>query len=71
LPTSSNAPSPEAIRSNDWMRVIVNHYHDDAMEEARVEVVRLIAIKANGDPQRLTAEDAGRLRAAAAAATLR
>ena len=50
----------------DWSRVIINHYHDEAMEEARIAVVRLVAIKAEGDPKRLTLEDANRLRAAAA-----
>jgi hypothetical protein len=50
----------------DWSRVIINHYRDDAMEEARIAVVRLLSIKAKGDPKRLSLEDAHRLRAAAA-----
>ena len=50
----------------DWSRVIINHYRDDAMEEARIAVVRLLGIKVKGDPKRLSLEDAHRLRAAAA-----
>jgi hypothetical protein len=50
----------------DWSRVIINHYHDEVMEEARIAVVRLVAIKAKGDPKGLTPDDADRLRAAAA-----
>jgi hypothetical protein len=49
-----------------WFRFIVNHYRDQAMEAARVECVRLIAIKAEGDPRRLDLDDIERLKAAAA-----
>jgi hypothetical protein len=55
------------IDRKDWDRLIVNHYHDKAMEETRVQCVRLIAIKAGGDPHRLTSEDVRALSELAAA----
>lgn len=40
-----------------WDRIAVNHYHDQAMEEARRELVRMVGHNADGDPTRVSEGD--------------
>ena len=51
-----------SIDLKEWSRLIVNHYPDEAMEDARAEFVRRFAVEADGDLSRLSAEAASRLR---------
>jgi hypothetical protein len=49
------------LEAREWLRFAVNHYSDEKMENARVQCVQLIAIKANGDVHRLERPDIERL----------
>lgn len=49
------------LEEREWSRFAVNHYHDEKMEEARRECVRLIGVKADGDVHRLEKNEIDRL----------
>lgn len=54
---------------NEWQHFMVAHYRDPEMERVRRECVRLIAYRANGDPNRLDPDEIALLRETAAALT--
>jgi hypothetical protein len=45
----------------EWSRFATNHYHDEAMEQARRECVRVIAVMGKGDYRKVPKPDLDRL----------
>jgi hypothetical protein len=52
----------DRLEEHEWSRFAVNHYRDKGMEDARVECVRLIAVKANGNVRHLDRADRDHLK---------
>jgi hypothetical protein len=45
----------------EWSRFAINHYHDEAMEQARRECVRVLGIVGKGDHRNVPKPDLDRL----------
>jgi len=53
------------VTTIEWHRFAVNHYHDEAMERARLECVRILATLGNGDYRNVPRSELDRLHAIA------